>query len=213
MKENKDIKAKWHQLLNHFQVAPNMQENLWEEIEKHYNSKNRHYHNLTHLSNMIEEFEKYEAKIEHKELLLFSIFYHDIIYNPIRKDNELKSAEKMKFRLKQINISEEIIDSCFRQILQTQSHQISGSNSTDDKYLLDFDLEILGKDWETYKEYTQQIRKEYWMYPMPVYKKGRKAAMTQFLEREFIYCTEVYREQKEYQARMNIMREIEEVLI
>lgn len=212
MKENKDIKAKWHQLLSHFQVAPNKQESLWEEIEKHYSSKNRHYHNLTHLSNMIEELEKYEIKIERKELLLFSIFYHDIIYNPIRKDNELKSAEKMKFRLKQINISEEIIDSCFRQILQTQSHQISGSNSTDDKYLLDFDLEILGKDWDAYKEYTQQIRKEYWMYPMPVYKKGRKAAMIQFLEREFIYCTEVYREQKEYQARMNIKREIKEML-
>ena len=50
------------------------------------------------------------------------------------------------------------------------------------------------------------------MYPNPLYKKGRKAAMESFLKRESIYYTETYKKEKEKLARQNIEREIEEIL-
>ncbi|MFT4664033.1 MAG: putative metal-dependent HD superfamily phosphohydrolase [Polaribacter sp.] len=74
--------------------------------------------------------------------------------------------------------------------------------------LLDFDLEILSRDWKDYELYTQQIRKEYWMYPGPIYRKGRREAMQHFLEREYIYQSELFRTEGEEKARANIVAEI-----
>jgi predicted metal-dependent HD superfamily phosphohydrolase len=64
----------------------------------------------------------------------------------------------------------------------------------------------LGSEPTRYQLYTQQIRKEYSIYPDFVYKSGRKKAMFSFLEREKIY--HFYPEENEKQARENINHEI-----
>ena len=62
-----------------------------------WNEPQRSYHNLEHLedlTNMITQ-DFIDGKITEKimEKLLLSSLFHDIIYNPMRKDNELKSSE------------------------------------------------------------------------------------------------------------------------
>ncbi|BCY29361.1 HD domain-containing protein [Flavobacterium okayamense] len=177
---------------------------LWKGLEKAYSAKSRYYHNLTHLQEMIAAYDEYHSHLQHPDEVLFAIFYHDIIYKTTRKDNELKSAEfAVSLIQPQHELDKELV---FEMILATQHHQF---NIIEDiNWLIDFDLKILSKSWEEYQVYCNQIRKEYKIYPDVLYKPGRKKALEHFLEHEFIYQTETFRNLYEKQARENIQREI-----
>jgi len=194
-------------LISKFSNDENLKANYWQEIEKNYSQKSRKYHNLLHLENMILELEPVKDQILDYETLLFSVFYHDIIYKSTSKDNEEKSAEIAKSRLEKISISNEKTTKIYNQILATKSHQ--KSKDSDTNYLLDADLAILGKDWKIYEQYTQQIRKEYSIYPDLLYNPGRKKVLIHLLEFDEIFKTDYFKEKYEKIARENIEREIQ----
>jgi predicted metal-dependent HD superfamily phosphohydrolase len=177
----------------------------WEDLEKAYSKKSRHYHNLTHLKEMIKGFETYRDKLQNPNEILLSIFYHDFVYSASKKDNELKSAEfALAILPENINLNKQLV---FDAICATQQHQY---NSIEDiNWLIDFDLKILAKDWDDYKIYFEQIRKEYRIYPDFLYKPGRAKALKHFLENEFIFQTDEFRNLYEGKARINIEKEIE----
>lgn len=178
----------------------------WKEIEKSYSQKSRKYHNLSHLENMILELENVKKEISDYNVMLFSVFYHDIIYKATAKDNEEKSAEIAETRLEKLNISDDRISKIYNQILATKSHK--RSDDSDTNFLLDADLAILGKDWKVYENYIHQIRKEYAIYPDFLYNSGRKKALTHFLEFDEIFKTNYFKEKYEKIARENIQKEI-----
>lgn len=176
----------------------------WQEIEDNYTSKKRFYHNLSHLKNMLVEKEAVKDKIENHDVFVVSIFYHDIIYNSLKGDNELKSAELMKERMIQTKYTD--IEKSFNQILATQKHLESSDNDTN--YLLDIDLSVLGKSPEDYSIYMENVRKEYHSVPYFLYKKGRKKVLNSFLEREKIYFTDFFSNKYEKQANENLKYEL-----
>jgi predicted metal-dependent HD superfamily phosphohydrolase len=145
--------------------------------------------------------------MEDAEIVAWAIFYHDIIYNPRRKDNEAQSAQVAAQRLGDLGISAERIARCQRHILATASHQLQ--QDPDTQLLLDIDLGILGADWESYQRYAQQVRKEYAMYPGFLYRRGRRKVLRHFLEKDRIYQTERFMLKWEQQARTNLARELE----
>ncbi len=187
----------------------------WTDLEKAYSKKSRHYHNLTHLKEMIASFETYRDKLQNPDEILFSIFYHDYVYSASKKYNELKSAEfavsiftdiKRDRFLKPVAFTEFDRQLVFDAICATQQHQ---HNAIEDiNWLIDFDLKILAKDWDDYKIYFEQIRKEYRIYPDFLYKPGRAKALKHFLENEFIFQSEEFRNLYEGKARINIEKEI-----
>lgn len=205
------LEDNWYEISVQMTLDQTIVNDTWEDLCKHYKQKNRAYHNLTHLNNMFEELKQFEEEVADLRILKFSIWMHDLIYNPMRKDNEKKSAEYAQSFLKRINTLPEDIARCYYQIMLTKHHQAEPDDGLDERLMIDLDLEILSRDWETYRLYSEQIRQEYWMYPGFAYKKGRKAALKHFLERDFIYQTEFYRK-REAQARENIEREIAELL-
>jgi predicted metal-dependent HD superfamily phosphohydrolase len=187
----------------------------WLNLEKAYSNKSRHYHNLSHINDMIESYETYFDQLKSPNEILFAIFYHDFVYSASKKDNELKSAEfalsiftdvKPDRFLKPVGFAELNKHLVFDAISATQHHQ---HNIIDDiNWLIDFDLKILAKDWDDYKIYFEQIRKEYRIYPDFLYKPGRAKALKHFLENEFIFQTEEFRGLYEEKARTNIEKEI-----
>jgi len=201
-----NISSIFSNLISKFSLDEKLKNDYWTEIEKSYSQKNRKYHNLSHLENMILELENVKNQISDYDALLFSVFYHDIIYKATSKDNEEKSAEKAKISLEKLNISNDKIINIYNQILATNSHK--RSDDSDTNFLLDADLAILGKDWNVYENYIQQIREEYSIYPDFLYKPGRKKVLTHFLEFEEIFKTEYFQEKYEKMARENIQREI-----
>ena len=201
------LKSEWHILTKNY-CDSTLAESLWAEIESQYIIKNRHYHNLSHIFNMLKQLDETKTEIKDLESLKFAIWYHDIIYKSTKKDNEDKSALFALKRLKKINFNPERAQIVQELILSTKKHTIIKSQNNDNAVLLDLDLSILGTDWNTYKKYISNIRKEYKIYPDFMYNPGRKKVLNHFLERETLYFTEHYKEQYEAQARENLNREI-----
>jgi len=201
------VKQIWNNLLAHFQCDEEQVQKWWEEIEEAYTETNRHYHNLDHLQHLFAQLELVEDLIQHPKVLSFSIFYHDIIYNIRRKDNELKSAELAQKRLEDIGLPAPLIHQCFDQIVATKRHEVSAESDTN--YLLDMDLSILGSSWEVYFAYTKQIRQEYRLYPDFLYKPGRRKVLTHFIEMPTIFKTPFFRDRLEEQAKANLRAELD----
>lgn len=204
-----DIKSQWFSLASQYTKDDFLINSLWLEISKHYSEKNRYYHTLTHVQNMLLQAKSFEDKIIDFDALLFAIWYHDIIYKSTKKDNEEKSALFAKKSLKSLNFNENRLKNIQDLILSTKKHFLILDKNIDNAYLLDFDLSILGSDWDSYRNYTIQIRKEYKIYPDFMYKPGRKKVLQHFLERETLYFTEAYQVTHENRARENLKKELE----
>jgi predicted metal-dependent HD superfamily phosphohydrolase len=179
---------------------------LWSEIQSSYGKSSRYYHNLTHLDSLIEQLIPLRNQIEDWQVLIFSIAYHDIIYNTLRQDNEEKSAAIAYDRLTQLNFPSVQKEKCKLQILATKHHQLS--NTDDANYFIDADLSILGSDNESYFKYSEQIRKEYKSFPDILYKPGRKKVLAGFLKMENIFKTKYFQDKYERQAKVNISEEL-----
>ena len=202
-----NLKEKFVNVLLEISFEASKIDDLWEELVKAYSGKNRYYHNLTHLEEMITQYEMYYSQLTFPVEVLYAIFYHDYIYKATSKENELKSAElAISILPTNAKINAALV---FEMIVATKLHE---HNAVEDiNWLIDFDLKILSKDWKEYEVYFKQIRKEYKVYPDLLYNPGRKKALQHFLENEFIYQTETFRAQFEKQARENILKEISQL--
>jgi len=194
----------YSELLSNIGFSANEIQKNWMDLEKAYSKKSRHYHNLAHIKDMIASFDTYRDQLQNPNEILFSIFYHDVVYSASKKDNEHKSAEyALSILSENIQLDKQLV---FDAICATQQHQ---HNIIEDiNWLIDFDLKILARDWDDYKIYFEQIRKEYSIYPDFLYKPGRAKALKHFLEHEFIFQTEEFRKLYEEKARNNIEKEI-----
>jgi predicted metal-dependent HD superfamily phosphohydrolase len=201
------LKETFTRLLTNYTDNDRLTNELWTEIEKNYSSKKRHYHTLQHLDNLLAQLTEVKGEIQNWETILFTLYYHDIIYNSLKSDNEEKSAELAEKRMKQISVSNDKIGLCKEQILATKSH-IQSTNS-DTNYFTDADLSVLGQTWETYSLYYKNVRKEYSIYPDLVYNPGRKKVLNHFLTMDRIFKTGFFYKKFERQAKQNLQKEME----
>lgn len=201
------LKATFLDLLKPFSDQESTVYSLWEEIENSYTHRQRYYHNLKHLETMLELLIPLKSLIHDWESVLFALYYHDIIYNPLKRNNEKRSAELAVKRLLSFAIPSKIIGDCKDHIMATQHHLLSLNNDTN--IFIDADMAILGQSWEKYIGYSQSVRKEYAVYPDLIYNAGRKAVLKSFLDKGKIFKTELFQSRFEEQARANILKELD----
>ena len=136
---NRWLENEWNKLVLNY-TDNSLAKIIWKDIENHYNSKNRHYHNLSHLYNMLLQLEDIKNDIEDLNALKFAIWYHDIIYKSTNKDNEDQSANYCEKALKTLKIDDFKIEKIKTLIISTKKHQLVLNKNTDNAYLLDLDL-------------------------------------------------------------------------
>ena len=184
-------------------------EKLWEEIKQQYSKRNRHYHSLAHLDNIIIDLFPIKDKIVDWQTIVFSVAYHDIVYNTLKNDNEEKSAKLAYQRLTQLSLPQSQKDKCYTQILATKSHNPSDDGDTN--FFTDADLAILGASGEVYRQYSNMIRKEYRLYPDIIYNPGRQKVLRHFLQMPNIYKTAYFRDKFENKAKQNLSSELKAI--
>lgn len=201
------LKKIWTELCHIYSDNTSLIAEYWNEISEAYTNSSRHYHSISHVDNMISLAFQYQHEIIDFDTLLFSIFYHDIVYDASKKDNEERSGDIAKERLIQLKVSDHSYELTYSQILATKSHITSANPDTN--LLLDIDLSVLGADWDTYLNYANGVRKEYHIYPDLLYKPGRRKVLNHFLEMTNIYKTELLKNRFEANARVNLRKELE----
>ena len=200
------LKAFFLNLLHVYSNDVALNNKLWEDIENKYSNKKRHYHTLHHLENLLNELSEVKPQIQNWDTILFTLFYHDVIYNTLKLDNEQKSADYAEQKMLMLSVPIDIISNCKKQILATQAHVFSTDSDTN--LFTDADLSILGYSHEAYTKYYQNIRREYNIYPDLVYNPGRKKVLLHFLNMEKIYKTPYFYNKYESQARINLSEEL-----
>jgi predicted metal-dependent HD superfamily phosphohydrolase len=180
---------------------------LWHDIENHYTRKDRYYHTLKHLQSITEELLPFKEDFSDWTAIVLSVVYHDIIYKATNSDNEGLSASFASKALSGFPIPESTLAQCKRIIEATKSHEVSAL--MDINLFLDADLSVLGKSWDTYKEYSIGVREEYAIYPDFMYNPGRTKVLRHFLAMPQIYKTTPFRIKYEAIAKENIKMELE----
>jgi len=207
-----ELKEKWFHLSGKYSNNLETQHSIFEKIISSYSNETRHYHDLSHLQKMFEIISTFENKLLNPDSVHFAIWFHDIIYDARRSDNEERSAEYAKNELRKLNTDTTLINSVTDLILHTKTHTIINKNESIDMQLfLDTDLVILGCDENVYVDYMEGVRKEYDHVPAILFKMGRKKFLKKFLEQEYIYRTNEFRVRFEKKARKNIQFEIDQL--
>src|SRR5262245_23676499 len=201
------LHAQWVGLTSQYTPNRALIESLFNSIVEHYSAKNRDYHNLIHIQSLLSLSESIQDKIQDRGAFYFAVWFHGVIYDTKRSDNEEKSAEFAVEALAGLGAPEQTIDITREMILGTKPHR-AADPARDVKAFLDCDSSILGAPAEIYKEYGRAIRKEYSWVPGFLYRKGRMKVLNDFLGRESIYQTGEIRAKYETQARQNIAEEI-----
>ncbi len=184
-------------------------ENLFSEISLNYNSKSRFYHNFTHIQQMIDFSITIKEKTEDNNSFIIAAFYHDVIYNTFKNNNEEKSAEFFLKHFRKLEIENTIKEKITEMILRTKNHSESKpEDSLDLKLFLDTDILIFAEEEETYFKYVENIKNEYSHVPKIIFNKKRKEILKNFYEKDFIYKTDYFRANFEKKAKENILAEI-----
>lgn len=169
----------------------------------------RAYHTEAHIEAVLNSLRAWTNGGEMSRPLLAAAVYHDVVYDPVRKDNEAQSAAFCRTEMEAVGLlSAAEIAETVRLIELTAGH-IAEPGDTDGTLLLDADLFVLGDTPENYAAYVRAIRTEYAHVSPADWRIGRAAVMGRFLERERIYQgTWDGHENREKQARLNIAGEI-----
>jgi len=198
------LQKRFSALLLNYTEDQNLITSLWKEVYIRYTEKHRAYHNLQHLKELFSYFDLYKDELESPDMVAFSIFYHDVIYKVWNKDNEEKSAA---FAIQKLIVflNNDDLNKIKQQILATKTHS---AQNNDSKWLVDFDLAILGQPTKTYTKYTKKIREEYKTVPNFMYKKGRKKVLAHFIKKPYIFATKEFRKIYEQKANENLANEL-----
>ena len=196
-------------------ITPENASILWQDIAMRYNEPQRAYHSLQHIQQLFGQFDQVKNNLHEPHIIALALLYHDVIYEPTRSDNELKSAEYAVESLTGY-LSAEQCQHIYTLIMMTASHQIDKwSNKvkereeySDAAYLLDMDLSILGSSWSVYEHYSHAVRQEYAHVSDDDYRVGRMAVLKELQAHPTLYLTDYYYERLEKQARKNIEHEI-----
>jgi predicted metal-dependent HD superfamily phosphohydrolase len=202
-----ELKTLWNQLHQPITTDRQFTDETFADLVQAYEGKGRHYHTLQHIQAMFNSLQEYASLLRETDVVAFSIFFHDYVYNASSKTNEEESAEAAVQHLEKTGFPAEKTARVKAYIIATKTH-VNAEQQPDLDYLLDFDLQILGAEPAIYEAYTRQIRQEYIQYPDLLYKPGRKKVLQHFLQMPAIYKTAEFRARYEAAARKNIETEI-----
>lgn len=175
---------------------------IGEHILAGYDEPGRAYHNACHLADCLRELDPVKDLLEAPEVVELALWFHDLVYDPRRHDNEERSAATCQEWLQGSGAGSQLLDHVTHLIFATK--HTAPPTEADARILVDIDLSVLGQPPAAYALYEQRIREEYAWVPKADYVKGRGAVLHSFLKRESIYCTVSFQARYEAQARENL---------
>ncbi|GLH75828.1 hypothetical protein SSBR45G_07360 [Bradyrhizobium sp. SSBR45G] len=171
-----------------------------------YTAAGRHYHNLGHIEDCLARLDRVAGlSARDREILTLAIWWHDVVYDPRRSDNEEQSAV-----LAERHVAPDMREEVGRLIRLTRTHDVAPGDRRG-ALLVSIDLAVLGADEVTYDAYAHAIRREYADVPDEAYRAGRAAVLERFASRPVIYPDQDLAAALDQQARANLARELREL--
>jgi predicted metal-dependent HD superfamily phosphohydrolase len=174
-----------------------------DQLVAAYSAASRHYHNLQHIDDCLTALAAIPAlNASDREILKLAIWWHDVVYDPTRSDNEELSAQ-----LSEQHVPTEARSEVGRLIRLTKSHQVEPGDKLG-AIMVSIDLSILGAEPQKYDAYAAAIRLEYAHVPDDDYRAGRSAVLRHFSQMPVIFPAPDFAARLDHMARENIAREL-----
>ena len=184
-----------------FGANPDEAEALWHSLNALYGESRRYYHNLSHIASSLAEL---DATGLDRPPIEGAIWFHDVIYDPKRSDNEEASIGWF------VRSTRPWLDPSSRStisaLIAVTDFRSPPSDDPEAWLMIDIDLAILSAAPEKYDAYCLAIRQEYAHVADEAFREGRAKVMASFLVRP-IYRTPWFAP-REDRARGNIAREL-----
>ena len=126
-----------------------------EELVAAYTAPGRHYHNLAHIEDCLDALARVDLSAAEREILSEAIWWHDVVYDATRADNEELSA-----RLAEQHVREDLRQDVGRLIRLSKTHAVQPGDRLG-AILISIDLSILGAEPARYDAYAAAIRQEF----------------------------------------------------
>jgi len=182
---------------------------VYQELLSLYSEPHRHYHNLRHISDCLDEFEFGRELAKEPLAVELAIWFHDAIYETRASDNEENSAELAKKRISEAGGDLQLCASVCALVMATKTHD--ALLHPDAPLMVDVDLSILGKPDDRFWEYEAQIRQEYEWVPEEIFAVKRAEILERFLMRNRIFSTEAFFDRYEEQSRRNVQASVKKL--
>lgn len=199
---------RWRSMLLKFGIV---NENAtYQKLVSAYSEKHRFYHTASHIEDCLKHFDTSFELLEYPDSVEMAIWFHDAVYRPFSKTNEVDSANWAVEFLTSFNVDDEV-KSRVNHLIMATLHK-GHVNTKDESVLVDLDLAILGSDSESYLRFEKQIREEYKYVPRFIFRKKRANLLSSFLSREVIYSNKNFRDMYECNARRNLENAVKQLL-
>ncbi len=196
---------------------------VWPRIEAAYSEPHRAYHNLTHLMELFEGFDRFPG-LPHRQSVEMAIWFHDFVYSTelaSYSQNEALSAKALFSVLKEhapawlAPLTAPTVLLAAELILATRTHQLTepflratAERQRAAEVFLDLDLSVLASSEERVQAYDAAIAAEWassrGLTPQQ-FAVGRADALNRFLERPRLYLSPELASQ-ELAARLHLVR-------
>ena len=190
-------------------IEPDLE--LLSKLKARYGEAQRAYHTWAHIEALLSHFHDLSDHMHDKTRVLWALYWHDVVYDPTRGDNEAVSADMLRADGKDL-IPDETLEEAAIIIEATAKHQLPESLThkalSDAAVFLDMDLSILAARTDVFDAYEEHIRFEYSFVPIEAYTAARANILKGFLTREHLYFTDICRDKWETKARVNLARSI-----
>ncbi|QNH62807.1 HD domain-containing protein [Hymenobacter sediminicola] len=206
------LAARWHRLTAPLLPDEGRRAAMLEQLVAAYQAPGRHYHTLTHIQALLEATDTAADQLQDAVVVELAVWFHDAVYEPLRSDNEEKSAELAWEFLSVTSLSAARQERVVFLIERTKDHTLpQPPDDADLLFFLDADLSILGAPEARYQEYARQVRQEYRMVPGILYRRGRRKVLEKMLAAPALYRTADYHTRLEAAARRNLQQELREL--
>src|SRR5262249_23867144 len=174
-----------------------------EELVAAYTAPGRYYHNMAHIEDCLAALARVDnLSPAEREILSEAIWWHDVVYDATRADNEELSAQ-----LAEQHVHPDIRREVGRLIRLTKTHDVEPGDRLG-AVLISIDLSILGATPARYDAYAAAIRQEFIHVPDADYRAGRARVLSLFAARPVIFPDPGFAAAYDRQARNNLAREI-----
>jgi predicted metal-dependent HD superfamily phosphohydrolase len=141
-----------------------------------------------------------------KDSIEMALWFHDVIYDAKRADNEHQSALFAIVAMNDMGIKDMNFRHTVRALIGATKHSRRMPLGMPSKLICDIDLASLGSSRQQFEANGRLIRKEYAFANEKEWKLGRKLFAEMMLARAHIYSTPDFQKRFEVQARRNLQR-------
>jgi predicted metal-dependent HD superfamily phosphohydrolase len=178
----------------------------WAAVVAAWSEPHRRYHDLHHLAAVLGTVAGLDAAAADPAAVRLAAWYHDVVYDPTRQDNEQVSAARARAGLVGLVPAERIAE-VERLVLLTAGHDPAPGDANG-AVLCDADLAVLAVTPEAYAAYASAVREEYRHLTDEVFTAGRIAVLEQLLALPALYRLPAVAAEWTPRARANLAAEL-----